>query len=502
MAALQCIRAGLSCSSRTASLSVRPATAVVARLGGRQRGRPISTEAMQLNVPLKDLDSEMFSIIESEKDRQRRCVNLIASENFAPLAVLEAVGSVMVNKYSEGYPGARYYGGNEFIDKAEILCMQRALQACRLDPNEWGVNVQALSGSPANFHVFTALCDVHDRIMGLDLPHGGHLSHGYQTDTKKISMVSKYFESIPYRLDEESGLIDYDECEKFAMRVRPKILIAGTSAYSRLIDYSRMRQIADRCGAYLLADMAHISGLVVGGVVPSPFEFADVVTTTTHKSLRGPRGAMIFYRKGQRSVDKKGNPIMYDLEEKINAAVFPGLQGGPHNQSITALAVALKQAQSSEFKLYQEQVMKNAKALGESLQGRSFDLVSGGTDNHLLLVDLRSKGVNGNKAELVCEQASIVLNKNTIPGDKSAMNPNGLRVGTPAMTSRGLVEEDFVRVGEFIGEAVDVAAEVQKQSGPKLVDFKKILKDSPPGRLLELKKDVENFACRFATVGF
>merc|ERR1712241_395305 len=404
--------------------------------------------------------------------------------------------------YSEGYPGARYYGGNEFIDKAESLCMQRALEACRLDPKEWGVNVQSLSGSPANFQVFTALCDVHDRIMGLDLPHGGHLSHGYQLPTKKISMVSKYFESIPYRLDESTGLIDYDECEKFALRIRPKILIAGTSAYSRLIDYGRMRQIADKCGAWLLADMAHISGLVASSSVPSPFEFADLVTTTTHKSLRGPRGAMIFFRKGQRGVDKKGNPIMYDLEEKINAAVFPGLQGGPHNQSITSLAVALKQAQSPEFRLYQEQVMKNAKALGESLQGRSFDLVSGGTDNHLLLIDLRSKGVNGSKAEAVCEQASLVLNKNTIPGDKSAMNPNGLRVGTPAMTSRGLVEGDFARVGAFIGAAVDIAAKVQQQSGKKLVDFKKVLRESPPGELLALKAEIESFASQFDTVGF
>mmetsp|Transcript_108280 Transcript_108280/g.280029 ORF Transcript_108280/g.280029 Transcript_108280/m.280029 type:complete len:493 (-) Transcript_108280:227-1705(-) len=464
--------------------------------------RSIAVEAMRLNAPLSEVDPEISSIVEKEQDRQRRCISLIASENFAPRSVLEAVGSVMVNKYSEGYPGARYYGGNEFIDQAELLCMQRALEACRLDPKEWGVNVQALSGSPANFQVYTALCDVHDRIMGLDLPHGGHLSHGYQTDTKKISMVSKYFNSIPYRLDEKTGLIDYDECEKFALRIRPKILIAGTSAYSRLIDYSRMRQIADKCGAYLLADMAHVSGLVVGGTIPSPFEFADIVTTTTHKSLRGPRGAMIFFRKGQRGVDKKGNPIMWDLEEKINASVFPGLQGGPHNQSITSLAVALKMAQAPEFRLYQEQVMKNAKALGESLQGKGFDLVSGGTDNHLVLVDLRSKGVNGNKAEIICEQASIVLNKNTIPGDKSAMNPNGLRVGTPAMTSRGLVEEDFVRVGEFIGEAIDIAAEVQKESGPKLVDYRRVLKESPPGRLLTLKSEVEEFAGRFETIGF
>merc|ERR1719203_2571916 len=255
-------------------------------------------------------------------------------------------------------------------------------------------------------------------------------------------MVSKFFESIPYRLDESTGLIDYDECEKFALRIRPKILIAGTSAYSRLIDYPRMRQIADEVGAYLLADMAHVSGLVAAGTIPSPFEYADIVTTTTHKSLRGPRGAMIFYRKGQKGVDKNGNPIMYDFEDRINGAVFPGLQGGPHNQSITALATALKMGQSPEFKQYQEQVMKNAQSLAETLKARSFDLVSGGTSNHLLLIDLRSKGVNGNKSELVCEAASIVLNKNTIPGDKSAMNPCGLRVGAPAMTSRGLLEAD------------------------------------------------------------
>jgi glycine hydroxymethyltransferase len=314
-------------------------------------------------------------------------------------------------------------------------------------------------------------------------------------------MVSKYFESIPYRLNEETGHIDYDECEKFAVRIRPKILIAGTSAYSRLIDYPRMRKIADLCGAYLLADMAHISGLVAGKVVPTPFEYADVVTTTTHKSLRGPRGAMIFFRKGQKGTDKAGKPIMWDLEEKINSAVFPGLQGGPHNHTITALAVALKQANTPEFATYQQQVIKNAKTLGETLASKGLDLVSGGTDNHLLLVDLRSKGVNGNKTELVCERASIVLNKNTVPGDKSAMNPSGLRVGTPAMTSRGLVEEDFVKVGEFIAEAVNVTTEVQKTSGKKLADFKKVLNESPPASLLKLKTEVEEFSSRFEMVG-
>jgi len=463
--------------------------------------RAIAVEAQRLNTSLADIDPEVANIIELEKDRQRRCINLIASENFTSKSVLEALGSVMSNKYSEGYPGARYYGGNEFIDQSELLCQKRALETYGLDPKEWGVNVQSLSGSPSNFQVFTALLEVHDRIMGLDLPHGGHLSHGYQLPDKKISMVSKYYESIPYRLNEETGIIDYDECEKFAERIRPKMLIAGTSAYSRLIDYARMRKIADMCGAYLLADMAHISGLVAGGVVPTPFDYADVVTTTTHKTLRGPRGAMIFFRKGQKGVDKQGNPVMYDLEKKINDAVFPGLQGGPHNHTITALAVALKQASSPQFKEYQTQVLKNAKALGESLAGHGLDLVSGGTDNHLLLVDLRKTGVNGNKVDLVAEKTSIVLNKNTVPGDKSALNPSGLRVGAPAMTSRGLVEADFVKIGGFMAEAVKITQDIQNQSGKKLSDFKKVLNESPPGSLLELKKEVEGFASRFDVIG-
>merc|ERR1719240_2254784 len=490
---MQSVRTSLTTVARGAARS-----APAAKMGQRA----VSVEAMKLNTSLKELDPEVYNIIENEKGRQKRCVNLIASENFAPLSVLEAVGSVMVNKYSEGYPGARYYGGNEFIDQSESLCQERALEACKLDSKDWGVNVQSLSGSPANFQVFTALCDVHDRIMGLDLPHGGHLSHGYQTDTKKISMVSKYFTSIPYRLDEETGLIDYDECEKFALRIRPKILIAGTSAYSRLIDYKRMREIADKCGAILLADMAHISGLVVAGTIPSPFEYADVVTTTTHKTLRGPRGAMIFYRKGQKGVDKKGNPLMYDYEEKVNAAVFPGLQGGPHNQTITALAIALKQASSPEFKTYQEQVLKNSKALGDTLISKGFDLVSGGTDNHLVLMDLRSKGINGGKAEWMCETVNIITNKNTVPGDKSAITPSGLRLGAPAMTSRGLVEKDFNQIGDFISRAVDIAVEVQNKSGKKLVDWKKALKESPPPAMNELKEEVSTFAASFDTVGF
>lgn len=304
--------------------------------------------------------------------------------------------------------------------------------------------------------------------MGLDLPHGGHLSHGYQTPMKKISAISKYFETLPYRLDEATGLIDYDGLEQTALLYRPKLIVAGTSAYSRLIDYERMRQIADSVGAYLLSDMAHISGLVAADVIPSPFRHSDVVTTTTHKSLRGPRGAMIFYRKGVRRTDKKGNQEMYDLEGPINASVFPGHQGGPHNHTITALAVALHQAQSKEFKNYQETVLANAKALAERLGnstnsgGLGYNIVSGGTDNHLVLVDLKNRGVDGARVERVLELCGVASNKNTVPGDKSALKPGGLRLGTPAMTSRGFQPEDFRRVAEIVDRAVILTQKLDK----------------------------------------
>src|SRR5271163_3948933 len=307
--------------------------------------------------------------------------------------------------------------------------------------------------------------------MGLDLPHGGHLSHGYQTPTKKISMVSKYFETVPYRLDESTGLIDYAKLHEMASLYRPKIIIAGTSAYSRLIDYGQMRAIAEKVGAYLLSDMAHISGLVAGGVIPSPFPHSDVVTTTTHKSLRDPRGAMIFYRKGVRRTDPKTHKEeMYNLEEPINSSVFPGHQGGPHNHTITALAVALRQAQSTEFKEYQKTVLANAKALAERLGnsaytgGLGYDVVSGGTDNHLVLVDLKSKGIDGARVERVLELCGVAANKNTVPGDKSAMKPGGLRMGSPAMTTRGFQPHDFTRVAEIVDRAVTIALKVDKQA--------------------------------------
>lgn len=468
---------------------------------------PLSSSAgSALNTSLAKSDPELLNLIEQEKARQRSSLVLIASENFTSKAVLQALGSVLSNKYSEGYPGARYYGGNENIDQVEILCQKRALEVFHLNPDEWGVNVQSLSGSPANFQVYTALLEPHARILSLDLPHGGHLSHGYQTPNKKISMVSRYFESMPYRLDENTGLIDYDEMERSALLFRPKLIVAGASAYSRLIDYERIREIADKVGAVVMADMAHISGLIAAEVIPSCFPWADVVTTTTHKSLRGPRGAMIFYRKGQKDVDKKGNPIMYDYEGKINFAVFPGLQGGPHNHTIGALATCLKQASTPEFVTYQKQVLKNTARMADVLKSLGYTLVSNGTDNHLVLVDLKSsRQIDGARVERVLELACIASNKNTIPGDTSALTPGGIRMGAPALTSRGFMEDDFAKVAEFFDRAVTIAKRLKNtDKGKKLKGFKEICAVGPSvdPDLVQLRKDVQQFASSFPTVGF
>lgn len=481
------------------------------RLVGVATRRTLATQttlqwANALNKPLQETDPELFNIIEKEKERQRDSLVLIASENFTSKSVFDALGSVMSNKYSEGYPGARYYGGNENIDKAESLCQKRALEVFNLDPEKWGVNVQSLSGSPANFQAYASVLNPHDRIMALDLPHGGHLSHGYQTDTKKISAVSVFFETFPYRLDEKTGLIDYDRMEENAKLYRPKLIVAGASAYARLIDYERIRKICDLNGAYLLSDMAHISGLVAAGVIPSPFDHSDIVTTTTHKSLRGPRGAMIFYRKGVRSENKKGEKIMYDLETKINFAVFPGFQGGPHNHTISALATALKQALTPEYKAYQGQVLKNSSRLAQALLAKGYELVGGGTDNHLVLVNLKKSrdGLDGARVERVLELVNIAANKNTVPGDVSAMTPGGIRMGTPALTSRGFTEEDFEKVVDFFDRSVSFAQTLKTKTGPKLKDFKAALESGVDGHpeLVQLKQEVTEFSRKFPTVGF
>jgi len=448
-------------------------------------------------------DPEMDRLIKAEKNRQLRGLELIASENFASKSVLQALGSCLNNKYSEGQVGQRYYGGNEFIDQVETLTQKRALEAFRLDPAKWGVNVQPLSGSPANFAVYTAVVEPHGRIMGLDLPDGGHLSHGFMTATKKISATSIFFESMPYRLDPATGFIDYDQLEQNARLFKPKMIVAGVSCYSRHLDYERFRKICNENNSYLLADMAHISGLVAAGIVPSPFDHCDIVTTTTHKTLRGPRSGMIFYRKGVRNVDKAGKEIMFDLEKKINEAVFPGLQGGPHNHAIAGVGVALKQALQPEFKVYQEQVVSNSRAMCKALMARGYTIVSGGTDNHLVLLDLRPAGTDGARVEKVLEDMSIAANKNTCPGDKSALRPGGMRLGAPALTSRNMKEADFEKVVEFIHKGITLTLEVQQSCGPTLREFKvKLQEQEVQDKIAVLRKEVEDFAVDFPMPGF
>ncbi|KAK3319905.1 serine hydroxymethyltransferase [Cercophora scortea] len=459
------------------------------------------THKAMLEKSLVETDPEVAEIMKQEVQRQRESIILIASENITSRAVFDALGSPMSNKYSEGLPGARYYGGNQHIDQIELLCQKRALEAFNLDPARWGVNVQPLSGTPANLQVYQAIMPPHGRLMGLDLPHGGHLSHGYQTPAKKISAVSVYFETMPYQVDLETGIIDYDTLEKNAKLFRPKILVAGTSAYCRLIDYKRMREIADSVGAYLVVDIAHISGLVASGVIPSPFEYADVVTTTTHKSLRGPRGAMIFFRKGVQSVNAKtGKETLYDLEDKINFSVFPGHQGGPHNHTITALAVALKQAASPDFKAYQAKVVANAKTLEHKFKELGYTLVSGGTDSHMVLLDIRPLSLDGARVEALLEQINITCNKNSVPGDKSALTPGGLRIGTPAMTSRGFGEADFAKVADYIDQSIKLCLEIQKElpkEANKLKDFKAKVASGEVARINELKKEISEWSSTF-----
>lgn len=446
-------------------------------------------------VSLEEHDPKLFDLIEQEKSRQWRSLELIASENFTSRAVIECLGSCLTNKYSEGLPHARYYGGNEIIDQIEVLCQERALKAYGLDPNEWGVNVQPYSGSPANFAVYTALLKPHDRIMGLDLPSGGHLTHGFYTLNKKegtrkaVSATSIYFESFPYQVKQDTGILDYDQLERDASMFKPAMLIAGGSAYPRDWDLKRFRQIADANGSLLMMDMAHISGLVATGEHSNPFEVCDVVTTTTHKSLRGPRAGVIFFRK-----DARG------FEGKINQAVFPALQGGPHENAIAGVATQLLEAMTPEFKIYSQQVRKNASALSDKLTSLGYKIATDGTDNHLVLWDLKPQKITGSKFEKTCDAVNITLNKNCVPGDKSAVTPGGVRIGAPALTTRKFVEADFEQVAVFLHETLQIALKIQEQSGPKLKDFVAVLEKNEEIDALRLK--VNQFATTFPMPGF
>lgn len=453
------------------------------------------------NRPVQTVDPELHNLLVLEKERQYHGIELIASENFTSRAVMEVLGSSLTNKYSEGLPGRRYYGGNVIIDQIETLVQQRALQAFGLNDTEWGVNVQPYSGSTANFALYTGILNPHDRIMGLDLPSGGHLTHGFYTAKKKISATSVYFESLPYRVDPTTGYIDYDKLEEQALLFRPKLIICGASAYPRAFDFTRLREISDKAGALLLCDMAHISGLVAAGVVGSPFELCDFVTSTTHKSLRGPRQGLIFFRRGEimSRIDGKSTGKSYEWEDKINMAVFPGCQGGPHNNNIGALAVALKEVMTPEFKVYAKQVITNAQFLGKQLSDLGYKLITGGTDNHCILWDLRPHNIGGSKVEKVCDLAHITLNKNAVAGDTSALNPGGVRIGTPAMTSRCLTPDDFVIVAQLLHKAVLIAVRIQGVTGRKLKDFNPVAEADD--EIVALRGEVIEFSKKFPMPG-
>ena len=377
---------------------------------------------------LQQNDPELFDLIRQEEERQRDKIRLIASENYISTAVREATGSVLTNKYSEGYSGKRYYEGQQYIDQVEDIAIQRAKDIFGAEH----VNVQPYSGSPANLAVYLAFLSPGDTILGMALPHGGHLTHG-----AKVSISGKYFNAESYALDQHTGLLNYDTIHEKALACKPKILIAGHSAYPRVLDFPRFREIADACGALLMVDMAHFAGLVAGGAHPSPIPYADVVTTTTHKSLRGPRGAMILCRQVHAAA--------------IDKAVFPGLQGGPHNNTTAAIAVALKEAAAPEFKQYAAQIVSNARTLAATLIERGYNLVTGGTDNHLMLIDLTNKGVTGKIAAKALDAAGIVLNYNAVPYDtRKPFDPSGIRLGSAAVTSRGFKEEQMVQTGKWI----------------------------------------------------
>lgn len=394
---------------------------------------------------LKQIDPEIDKLIKAEEKRQEFGLEMIPSENYASRAVLAALGSVLTNKYSEGYPGRRYYGGNEFIDKIEDLARERAKKLFKVE----FVNVQPYSGSPANHAVYFAFCQIGETVMGMDLRAGGHLTHG-----SPVSFSGRDYQVVPYGVSPKDKRLDYDQIYNLAKVAKPKLIWSGATAYPRFFDWQKMAEIAKETGALLVADIAHYAGLVVGGVYPTPVGFAEIVTTTTHKTLRGPRGAIIMLPKDwEVKKDKDGKSIF--ASQLIDKAVFPGLQGGPHNHQTAAIAVCLKEAATPEFKKYAKQIVKNAKTLAEELQKFGFDLVTGGTDNHLLLVDLTNKKVSGKVAEKALDFSGITVNKNTIPFDpRSPFDPSGIRLGTPALTTLGMKEGEMRQIASWINKVI------------------------------------------------
>ena len=387
------------------------------------------------NTKLADFDPEIWRCMQQESARQEAHIELIASENYTSPLVMEAQGSVLTNKYAEGYPGKRYYGGCEYVDEAEILAIDRAKQLFGADY----ANVQPHSGSQANAAVYMALMQPGETVLGMSLAHGGHLTHGAQ-----VSFSGRIYNAVQYGLSAETGEIDYEQVESLAKEHKPRMIVAGFSAYSRIIDWQRFRDIADSVGAYLLVDMAHIAGLVAGGAYPSPVQIADVTTTTTHKTLRGPRGGLIL---------AKSNP---ELEKKLNFAVFPESQGGPLMHVIAAKAIAFKEAMSDEFKTYQKQVVENARVMAKTMQDRGYDIVSGGTDDHLFLLNLVKKDITGKDADAALGRANITVNKNAVPNDpRSPFVTSGLRIGTPALTTRGMKEREAALVAGWMCDVLD-----------------------------------------------
>lgn len=384
-------------------------------------------------------DTAIKKLIQQEEKRQNSVINLIASENYVSDDVLEALGSTLTNKYSEGYPGKRYYGGNEIIDTIETLAQERALSLFSLEKKKWHVNVQPLSGSPANLAVYSALVPLGGKIMGLKLSSGGHLTHA-----QSVSMTGKIWTQVPYEVDPITEVLNYKEVERIAITEKPDIIVAGFTAYPRVIDFKKFAAIAKKSGSLLMVDMSHVAGLVAGGVYPSPFPYADVVTTTVHKTLRGPRSAMIFVKKDAREMDKK-----------IDKTIIPGLFGGPHNNQIAAVAVALREAETPAFKKYAAQVVKNAHVLAHELQKHGWRIITGGTDSHLILMDTWNNGggISGKVAGERLEKQGIIVNMNTIPNDtRSVIDPSGIRLGTAAVTTLGMKEKDMVYIAKKIDE--------------------------------------------------